>query len=156
MNAFEDRVNELPGTTLFALQPAGCTRGDVAIHAVNSGMGRVLMGDEFRFHDVTALPAELWRFHVLNRAVGALCPDDDVCGGGHGEEDGELPDVDSPVSGCKQILFGAEDALPGKEHPERNQDESENEDNRDYKKDDDADVGIAGVSSKLSGQNEQP
>src|SRR5208283_3315205 len=78
MNAFKNRVNKLPGAALFTLQPTGGARSNVALHAINSRVCRVLMGDEFRFHYVTALPAELWRFHVLNSAVGALRPDDDV------------------------------------------------------------------------------
>ena len=57
------------------------------------------MGGVFRFHDVAALPAELWRFHVLHSAVCALCPNDDVCGGGYREENGKLPNVGSPVAG---------------------------------------------------------
>ena len=87
MDAFENGVNELPGTALFALQPTSRTGSNVATHALNSGMRRVQMGGEFGFHDVTALPAELRRFHVRNRAVCALCPNDDVERGGHSEKD---------------------------------------------------------------------
>jgi hypothetical protein len=151
MDAFENRINQLPGTSLFTFQPTGCARSNVAIHAANSRMGRVLMSGEFRFHHMTALPAELWRFHVLNRTVCALCANDDVSGGGHSEEDRKLPNVCSTVPGYPQVMFGATDAPPGKEHAKRDQDEAGNEDNRDQNKDNDADVGIAGVPSKLNG-----
>jgi len=99
---------------------------------------------------VATLPAELWRFHMLNSAVCALCPNGDVCGGGHREEDGKFPNISSPVAGSKTIVLSPEDAPPCKEYPECDQDEAEDEDNRDQKKDDDADVGIAGVPSKLN------
>ena len=48
------------------------------------------------------------------------------------------------------------DAPPGKEDPERDQYQAQDEDNWDENKDQNADVWVAGVASKLDGQNEQP
>ena len=107
MNAFENRVNQLPGACLLTFYPTDCTGSNVAIHAFDSRMGRVLMGGEFGFHNVAALPAELRRFHVLHSAVCALCSDDDVCGGGYREENGQFPNVGSTVAGSKTIVLSA-------------------------------------------------
>ncbi len=156
MNAFENHINQLPGTCLLTFHPTDCTRSNVAIHAFNSRVGRVLMGGEFRFHDVATLSAELWRFHILNSAICALGPNHDVGGGGHRKENRKLPNVGSPVAGSKQSCSARTDAPPGKEDPESDQHETQDEDNRDHKKDDDADVGIAGVPSKLGWQSKQP
>src|SRR5215831_18276069 len=99
VDAFENGVNQLPSAPFFTLHPTRCTRSNVAPHALNSRVRRVLMSGEFRFHDVTALSTELWRFHVLNSAICALCPDQNVEACGNGEKDYELPNVDSPVTG---------------------------------------------------------
>jgi hypothetical protein len=114
------------------------------------------MGGEFRFHDVTALPAELWRFHVLNSAVCALCPNEDVNGGGHGEENGEFPKVHAAVGTFQQSFLDRFNTPPRKENSPSDQYQAEDENDRDKNKDNNADVRVAGMPAKLNRQNEEP
>jgi hypothetical protein len=107
------------------------------------------MSGEFRLHDMTALPAELWRFHVLNSAVCALGPNDDVNGGSHGEENGEFPNIDPPFRTLQQSFLDRFNTSPRKENPQGDQYKAEDENNRDKNKDNNPDVRIIGVTSKL-------
>ena len=114
------------------------------------------MGGEFRFHDVTTLPAELWCFHVLNRPVCPLCPNDDISGGSHREKNCEFPNVRAPVRTFQHPFRGRFNPPPRKENPQGDQYKAEDENNRDNNKNNNADVRIVGVPSKFNGQNEQP
>src|SRR5271165_1058595 len=155
-DAVENYVPELPGTGYLAFDPALRAWGNVAIHAFHARVRRVLMGGEFRFHDVTALSAKLGRLHMLYSAVCALGANDDVHYAGHGEENRQPASEGPPVGAHQQCLLGTFDAPPGKEDSERDQYQAEDEDNWDDNKDHNADVWVAGVASKLDGQNEQP
>ena len=77
-HAPEDHVQQLPCTGHLTMHPPGRTWGDMAIHAKNIGMRRVLMCGELRFHDMATLAAELGRLHMLDGAVSALGPDYDI------------------------------------------------------------------------------
>ncbi|HVO64708.1 MAG TPA: hypothetical protein VMT53_27550 [Terriglobales bacterium] len=156
MDAMENSVSQLPQAALLTSHPANSTRGNVAIYALHVRVRRVLVGDELWFHDVTALSAELGRFHMLNSTIGALGPNHDVNCSGYSEKDCKLPKHSSPVGGRQQRLLVAFDAPPRQEDSERDQYEADDEDNRDYEKDHYADVGVAGVASKLDWQNEEP
>src|SRR5208337_5384798 len=88
--------------------------------------------------------------------VCALCPNDDVNGGGHGEENGEFPNVDPPVRTIQQSFLYRFNTPPREENSQGDQYKAEDENNRDKNKDNNADVRIIGVTSKLDRQNEQP
>jgi hypothetical protein len=111
------------------------------------------MSCEFGCHDMAALPAELDRLHVLDGSVGSLCADDDVDCRSHGEEDREFPKIGAPVLTDGESFL---DSLPGEENTHGDQHQARYEDNWDDDKDENADVRIAGVSSNLGRQNEEP
>jgi len=155
-DAMENNVSQLPHAALLTFHPADSTGGNVAIHALHARVRRVLVGDELWFHYVTALPAELGGFHMLDSTVGALGSNHDVDCSGRSEENRKLPKHRPPVGGCQQRLLGAYNASPRQEDSERDQYEAEDENHWDDEKDNYADVWVAGVASKLDWQNEQP
>src|SRR5208283_4430764 len=104
------------------------------------GVRRVLMCGELRFHDVAALTAELGRLHMLHCPVGALRTNNDVDGCSQGEEYGQSSEIKCPVGRRQQTLFNA---LAGEEKAERDQQQTCDENDRNYEEDYDADVWIA-------------
>jgi len=107
------------------------------------------MRRKFRFHDVAALSAELLRLHMLHRAIRALCADDDVDCGSYGEEDRQPSKIRLPVGYDSQPLLNLS---PGQIKPKGDQHQADDEYDWNENKNDNPDVGIVGVPSKLEGR----
>ncbi len=111
------------------------------------------MRGEFRLHDVTALPAELNRLHVLDGAITNLAPDENIGRGHHPEEDG-----DAPPDGLTIRKLGEPGCDAAFSHPNadwnENQPEEEHDGNRD--EDEQPDVGILHATAHVRREREEP
>ena len=116
-------------------------------------MRRSLVCREFRLHDVAALAAELNRFHMLHSPVGPLSGDDDIGSRCEGEKNHNAP------YGCRAVQYGSKPfpcAASSEIDANGDQRKAQAKEQRDGDKNNQADIGIAGVTPNLHRQHGQP
>ena len=142
----DQHVRELPRAGHLVLHERPPALADVAIHARDSRMRRVLPGGVLRVHRrVARLTAELRRLHRVQRPVPRDQHDDHVdrgqCGDGEqGATDSRLPEIDHGPGGRHARIATKRPAM--QPDPERNEQQAEDEDGGQRHEDDEARIGI--------------
>jgi len=119
----------------------------VTLNAFHSGMRRILIGGELRFHRMAARPAKLGRLHVLDRPICELRPDKKIREG---------CDAKKPCQSLHcylAIKSTLNQMLPNlaltQINADRDEHQSGKENGRNNQKDNNSDVGILGVAADL-------
>jgi hypothetical protein len=103
---------------------------------------------------MATLPAKLHCLHVLYGTVGTLGSDHYVGGTGHAKENRKFPDHRLAIG--VQSFPGSLDALAREESAQGHQHQPEDKNHRYKDEDNNADVRIVCVATKLKRQNKQP
>src|SRR5579871_695907 len=110
-------------------------------------MRRILVTGEFRAHHVAARSAELRRLHVADGPIGELCSEQDIQQGGQAEEPGEPFDCRTTIELGRRYLSVN---LPFAEvNADRDQEESQEENGRKNKEDDNPDIRIVVAAAEM-------
>src|SRR5215470_5888977 len=151
--AVSHHFKELPDTRCLACNPTRSPWSNMTFHALQLGVRRILMRHEFRSHDVARLTAKLRCFHVLDRPIGQLRTYDHVENGRDGQEPRQAPQCRLSI---KSAFTAYRRSTSSKINAEGNECQSSKEYHRQDQKNDNSDVRITGVTTKLQRQDKQP
>lgn len=152
--SIEDSLDQLPDSICLAADPTRRSGRYMTLDAFHSRVKRVLIRREFGFHAVTAPAAKLRGLHVLDGPIGDLSPYNDV-------ENSHCPN--KPCNASQGVFaIKARFAQPlaylplAEEESDGDQCQSGKEDQREYEKDHDSNVGIVHVPADLQWQHKEP